>query len=77
MKQIIFFFLEGKNPTLTLSLRKTDICVFFWTILVLPIFYHFLLLLENKTKLIKFCFEFQVKQANRLLSKYNSLVVWS
>ena len=50
---------------------------FFRTTLVFAIFGHFLLILEKKTKFIKFCIKFHVKQGKILPSNCTKLLLGS
>ena len=72
LKSIHFSLILSNLPlsALTLSLRTTPT-------LVLAIFDHFLLPLEEKTNFIKFCTKFHVKQADFLTSKCTSLLLGS
>ena len=60
---------------LTLRLQKMHICVFTDYFSFSQFFGRFLLLLEIKTKIIKFCTKFQVKQGKFLLFKCTSLLL--
>ena len=54
---------------------ECHIYVVFWTALVLAIFGHFLLLLELKTKFIKFWTKLSIKQVNFLPFRCTSLLL--
>ena len=60
----------------TLSLGKMHICVFPECFSFMHFFWLFLLLLDIKTKVIKFCTEFWIKQVNVLPRKCTSLLVF-